>query len=201
MEFHNRLQMLRKQRGLTQEELAQALFVSRAAVSKWESGRGLPGIDSLKEISKFFSVSIDLLLSGEEILTITEENTKQQKTRNRRLVYGLLDVSAILFLFLPLFSEKAAGVIRPCALPGLTGAAGYLRILYWCFVAATILSGLLMLAQWKWRSAEQLSPTVSVSLLLSAAGALLFIASTQPYAAALVFMFLLIKALMLIKLP
>ena len=51
MEFHEKLQELRKSRGLTQEELAEALFVSRTAISKWESGRGYPSIDSLKEIS------------------------------------------------------------------------------------------------------------------------------------------------------
>lgn len=59
MEFNEKLQELRKSRGLTQEELAEALFVSRTAVSKWESGRGYPSIDSLKEISKYFSVTID----------------------------------------------------------------------------------------------------------------------------------------------
>ena len=69
MEFHEKLQELRKARGLTQEELAEALYVSRAAVSKWESGRGYPGIDSLKAISKYFSITIDELLSGNELLT------------------------------------------------------------------------------------------------------------------------------------
>lgn len=53
MEFHEKLQELRKQRGMTQEELATALYVSRTAVSKWESGRGYPSIDSLKAISVF----------------------------------------------------------------------------------------------------------------------------------------------------
>ena len=59
MEFNEKLQELRKQKGLTQEDLAERLYVSRTAVSKWESGRGYPNIDSLKEISKYFSVSID----------------------------------------------------------------------------------------------------------------------------------------------
>ena len=54
MEFHEKLQELRKSRGLTQEELAEALFVSRTAISKWESGRGYSSIDSLKEISRYF---------------------------------------------------------------------------------------------------------------------------------------------------
>ena len=70
MEFCEKLQELRKSRGLTQEELAEALFVSRTAISKWESGRGYPSIDSLKEISGYFSVTIDDLLSAEKIIFI-----------------------------------------------------------------------------------------------------------------------------------
>ena len=56
MEFHEKLQELRKNRGLTQEELAEALYVSRTAISKWESGRGYPSIDSLKKINPIFKV-------------------------------------------------------------------------------------------------------------------------------------------------
>ena len=50
MEFNEKLQELRKKKGLTQEELADILFVSRTAVSKWESGRGYPNIESLRDI-------------------------------------------------------------------------------------------------------------------------------------------------------
>ena len=67
MEFNEKLQLLRKQQEMTQEQLAEKLFVSRTAVSKWESGKGYPNIDSLRNLAEFFSVSIDELLSGEEL--------------------------------------------------------------------------------------------------------------------------------------
>ena len=63
MEFNEKLQELRKRKGFTQEELAEALYVSRTAVSKWESGRGYPNIDSLKAIAKYFAVTVEELLS------------------------------------------------------------------------------------------------------------------------------------------
>jgi len=62
MEFSEKPQQLRKENGLTQEQLAEKLFVSRTAISKWESGRGYPSLDYLKSISKLFSISIDDLL-------------------------------------------------------------------------------------------------------------------------------------------
>lgn len=95
MEFNEKLQALRKQKGLTQEELADALYVSRTAVSKWESGRGYPSIDTLKDISAFFNITIDELLSGGELLNIAENDNKQKQNRFRAVVFGLLDVSAV----------------------------------------------------------------------------------------------------------
>ena len=77
MDFSEKLQNLRKQHGLTQEELAAKLFVSRTAISKWESGRGYPNIDSLKEISKFFSVSVDELLSSDELITAAQDENRK----------------------------------------------------------------------------------------------------------------------------
>ena len=80
MEFNEKLQELRKSKGMTQEELAKELYVSRTAVSKWESGRGYPNIESLKEISKYFSVSIDELLSGDKLISIAEKENKDNIT-------------------------------------------------------------------------------------------------------------------------
>ena len=72
MEFNEKLQQLRTGKNLTQEQLAEQLYVSRTAISKWESGKGYPNIESLKCISKFFSVTIDELLSGDELITLAE---------------------------------------------------------------------------------------------------------------------------------
>ncbi|MCI5891914.1 MAG: helix-turn-helix domain-containing protein, partial [Clostridiales bacterium] len=92
MEFNEKLQELRKNKGLTQEELAENLFVSRTAVSKWESGRGYPSIDSLKEIANYFSVTIDELLSGEKIISIAEKENKSNIQRICDLLFGIVDV-------------------------------------------------------------------------------------------------------------
>ena len=138
MEFNEKLQELRKQRGLTQEELAQRLYVSRTAVSKWESGRGYPNIESLKAIAGFFSVTVDELISSGEILTAAEEDQKQTKKHFRDLVFGLVDLCVSLLLFLPLFSEKSTDVIRAVSLLRLGGVEAYLKIVY--FVICSFIS-------------------------------------------------------------
>ena len=112
MEFCEKLQELRKNRGLTQEELAEQLYVSRTAISKWESGRGYPSIDSLKAIAKYFSVSVDDLLSSDTVLAIAEEDRKRSEKHSRTLVFGLLDCSAGLLLFLPFFCIRSNNTHR-----------------------------------------------------------------------------------------
>ena len=68
MLFNEKLKMLRKGKDLTQEDLAERLNVSRQAITKWESGEGVPDIENLKQISVYFGVSIDELVK--ENLTI-----------------------------------------------------------------------------------------------------------------------------------
>lgn len=191
MEFHEKLQQLRKQKGLTQEQLADQLYVSRAAVSKWESGRGYPNIDSLKALAKFYSVTIDELLSGEQMLTIAEEDQKHRTQNFRNQVFGLLDISACAYLFLPLFGQLQGETIQAVSLLALSEVPSYLRIAYMVAVIGIIL----------WGIAALIIPkrSIPLSLMLSVMGTLLFIISSQPYAAAFGFLLLGIKAFLLIK--
>ena len=199
MEFNEKLQELRKQRGLTQEELAEKLYVSRTAISKWESGRGYPNIDSLKAIAKFFSVTVDELLSTDEILTIAEEDNKQKETHFRDLMYGLLDLSIAMLLFLPFFAEKIDGIIQSASLIALDGVQAYLKIAYFVVVILMIIMGVLTLALQNCQWVAWVKSKTMISLMLGAIAVLVFIISSQPYAAVFAFVLLVIKALMLIK--
>ena len=199
MEFYEKLQELRKRRGLTQEELADALYVSRAAVSKWESGRGYPNIDSLKQLSQFFSVTIDELLSTNEVLAVAEEDQKQTEKQFLDLVFGLLDCSVAMFILLPIFGQSGGDVMENVSLLSLSRIQPYLKAGYCIVLAGMVLSGILTLAlqnsSWGfWQRKKNYA-----SLLLNAAAVLIFIISRQPYAGAYMFIFLTIKVLVLLK--
>ena len=199
MEFNEKLQELRKKKDLTQEELAEALYVSRTAISKWESGRGLPNIDSLKAISKFFSVTIDELLSCEQVLNIAEDDNEQKESHMRDLVFGLLDLSVALLFFLPFFGQISHGIIQGVSLLYLAETSSWLRGIYFVTVTGIILSCILTLAMQNCNHTFWVQIKNKLSLILNVIGVILFIISSQPYAAIFLFIFLIIKALMLIR--
>ena len=199
MEFHEKLQELRKQKDLTQEELAQSLYVSRTAISKWESGRGYPSIDSLQRIARLFGVTVDALLSGEELLTIAQEDNKHKTMSLCDLVFGLLDLSSLLLLFLPFFAQKADGALREVSLLALTGISVYLQIAYFAVVVAMALWGILLLALQNCKYAVWMQVKYKGSFILSIIGVTLFIISPQLYATLLLFVFLVIKGFLLMK--
>ena len=201
MEFNEKLQELRKKKGLTQEELAARLYVSRTAVSKWESGRGYPSLDSLREIAKFFHVTVDELLSGEELLTAAENDGRQRASGFRDLSFGLLDASFALLLFLPLFVERAGESVRALSLLSFASAPLYLRVAYFAVVTLATLLGILTLALQNLQSRGWVRCKGKISLLLHTASVLLMIVSGQIYAAVFLFVLLAIKVLLLLKRP
>jgi transcriptional regulator with XRE-family HTH domain len=86
MTFGEKLKNARKNAGLSQEQLAEKLCVSRAAVAKWETDKGLPDIMNLKAISKLLDVSIDTLLNDGEQTDLT--SIKEAIDLNSLELYG-----------------------------------------------------------------------------------------------------------------
>ena len=199
MELNEKLQELRKQKGLTQEELAERLYVSRTAVSKWESGRGYPNIESLKAIARFFSITVDQLLSADQALTLAQSEQKQARRHFCDLVIALLDACALMLLFLPLFVAREEGTLSVIALLSATDLRLYLRITYLLFVIVITLTGILSLALQGDQVPFWGKYKTALSLGLGACAVILFIISLQPYAASFVFVLLAIKVFLLFK--
>ena len=131
MEFYEKLQELRKSKGMTQEELAEALYVSRTAISKWESGRGYPSIDSLKEIARYFAVSIDDLLTGESVLFIAEKEHKSNIINLCDLLFGIVDICSFLLIVLPLYPRVVDGFVYSVNLFEYTTISSFQRGIHW----------------------------------------------------------------------
>lgn len=199
MEFHEKLQELRKSRGLTQEELAEALFVSRTAISKWESGRGYPSIDSLKGIASFFSVTIDELLSGEKLLSIAEKENQSNMQNLCRMLAGAIDLFYFLLIVLPLYPKSMDGFISSVNLTAYTETTAFNRVIYWGMFLSLIVIGVieLILVQLKITKAHKMKLAASMSLSILA---VMFLALTgETYATALAFLLFILKAFLYIK--
>lgn len=86
MALSEKLYALRKERGLSQEQLAEGLKVSRQAISKWESGQSLPESDKLLALSEYFGVSLDYLMKDSR----KEEQKEPQSSEVSGVGKGLL---------------------------------------------------------------------------------------------------------------
>lgn len=114
MEFHERLYEVRKRAGMTQNDLAEKLDVSRQAVSRWEMGTAKPDFENLVAISNIFDVSIDYLLKGESVLTDAhdqpvEEPEQAEVIGTKNIAEKLWLAAVITFVVLAVVFTLASG--------------------------------------------------------------------------------------------
>lgn len=110
---------LRKQKGLKQKEVAEVIQVWDKAVSRWETGRGIPDVDSLQRLSDFYEVSINEILAGRriqenEVEKVADRNlkvmVKKQFSLKKKLFFAALAVVALLILLVVLVPVNYMGV-------------------------------------------------------------------------------------------
>ena len=106
------LQTLRKEKSLTQEQLAEQMNVSRRTVSRWETGSNMPDLDILMELSDFYSVDLREILSG-------ERKSEQMNQELKETVLQVADYS----------NEEKAGLLRRMHWMFIAGLAGFLVFL------------------------------------------------------------------------
>ncbi len=198
MEFNEKLQELRKSKGLTQEELAEKLFVSRTAISKWESGRGYPNIDSLKEISHFFSVTIDELICSEEMLSVAENEKKESVGKYLFLICSILDMLLVILLFVPMFRNGTTS-LSVVFLFDITDISLWIKIVYIAVIGIAIINGVCGMIISNFDKPLWNKHRLVTGMILSAIGVIIFIVSRQPYAGMIFFVLLMVKGVLLFK--
>ena len=195
MDFSEKLQRLRKARGLTQEQLAEQLFVSRTAVSKWESGKGYPNLDSLQGLSRLFAISIDELLSKEERITLAGTENRASGAKRYRGLFCGMDLFAAALIFLPLYPNPVGDYIYSVSLPAFTATTPANLAVYWVMILLLIGMGALGLAFLRPGKERAGAVLQTVSLLLGLVAGCFFAAAREPYAGALLFLLFAAKLL------
>ncbi|HEZ7989251.1 MAG TPA: helix-turn-helix transcriptional regulator [Ruminococcus sp.] len=196
MEFSEKLQKLRTQRNLTQEQLANQLFVSRTAISKWETGRGTPNLDSLQAIAKLFGVSLDELLSTEEVVVMAKNENKRNTEQILCYIDSVLNLMSVFGFLLPMYKVFKNNVYY--CVP-LYQYSGFMHKTIFIIQSAILLCGVLGLI-FQWKEKEKIYNFVKFSgYILMIIFIFLLIALNHPNASSFCFAFLLIKGMVLIK--
>lgn len=199
MEFHEKLQELRKNKGLTQEALAEILYVSRTAVSKWESGRGYPGIESLKQISTYFGVSIDDLLSGEQLLSLAERENKGNLQRICDLISGAVDLLTLLLIVLPLYPKNVEGYVYAVSLMDYGNVTGKPLIFYWILFIGLAVLGMIQITVTKRGGFKYSRILLDFSMAFGIITVIYLALCREPYATTLAFLMLVIKGMLMLR--
>lgn len=195
MDFGEKLKALRTERGLTQEQLAAKLYVSRTAVSKWETGGGSPNLDSLQVVARLFDVSVDDLLSTDDLIVLARDERRSTARSSGMLSFGLLDVLAVVFAFIPLYGVDDGSFVRMANLAdygasvdfGASFAVMAAAVVSLMFVGAVEI----VLAAAGSRRAARI--VALVGFAVQALAVVLFASTMQPYATTLMFVLLLAK--------
>ena len=195
MDFGEKLKALRTERGLTQEQRAARLYVSRTAVSKWETGGGSPNLDSLQAVARLFDVSVDDLLSTDDLIVLARDERRSTARSSGMLSFGLLDVLAVVFAFIPLYGVDDGSFVRMANLAdygasvdfGASFAVMAAAVVSLMFVGAVEI----VLAAAGSRRAARI--VALVGFAVQALAVVLFASTMQPYATTLMFVLLLAK--------
>ena len=146
MEFGEKLQMLRKARGWSQEELAQQINVSRQALSKWESGASIADTENVIALSRLFGVSTDYLLLEESEAASTPaagsapaKESKWPVPRIVWLVILLVAVVGLIAMHILASVRYASGLLLSVMFLANRFQLWWLLILLWVMLAAGFL--------------------------------------------------------------
>ncbi|MEG0323030.1 MAG: XRE family transcriptional regulator [Raoultibacter sp.] len=152
-----------------------------------------------KSIAKLYSVSIDDLLSGDELISFAEAEQKTKVNNARDLVFGLLDCMAALLFVLPFFGQKNGSTIETVPLFAFTDTADYIWLAFVFIIGVTCFFGVIQLALQSYENRIWVRYKIPISLALSVLALMFTIASRHPYPGAFLLCILVMKGLLVWK--
>ena len=161
------------------------------------AGRGTPSMESLQMIAKFFGITLDELLRAEEVITIAENENKENISRFASYIDGIFNIAAVVGLLLPLYKVELNNIFYSVPLYQFKG---WLAVLYWIFPMAMAICGVIQIVINKGER-EKLKRGINIiGVILNTGAIFVLILSGQPYPSVMFFTLLLIKGtVMLIK--
>ena len=135
-----KLYMLRKKSGLSQEQLAEQLNVSRQAISKWESGTSIPESDKLIAISQYFNVTLDHLMKEDSDGNLQPVSTDGSNGLSQKMIAGIVlcvagIIGLILWGLISIFNPTVSAQISESSMINIDGNG---MLLIACVVAIII---------------------------------------------------------------
>lgn len=163
------------------------------------AGRGYPSIDSLKEISNFFSVTIDELLSGDKLINIAEKENISNIQSMCDMIFAVIDVLAFMLIILPLYPNIVDGYVYSVNLIEYTEISSLKRGIYWGMFIGLIVVGIVKILFNKLEIKRGNKLITELSILLNVVVVLFLAMAREPYGVTVAFVLLVMKGILVVK--
>ena len=196
MEVNKKIQKLRKENNLTQDQLAEKLGVSKTYIARIENGKILPSVKDVKNIARILDVNASDLTSFDDLIFIAESDNYNRLDRKTTLFFAILDILSISFIFMPFYVKNNNAMT-------LIELKPFSNLLYMSYLALLIVSfivGVLEIVFSANNKKNKLKNVKLFSIVVYALSILVFALSKQSYITAFLFLFLMIKILFLLNL-
>ena len=196
MEVNKKIQKLRKENNLTQDQLAERLGVSKIYVARIENGKILPSVKDIKNIARILDVNVSDLTSFDDLIFAAESDNYNKLDRKTTLFFAILDILSISFIFMPFYVKNNNAM----TLIELKPLSSLLYIAYLVLLIVSFIVGVLEIIFSANNKKNKLKNVKIISVVVYAFSILIFALSKQSYITAFLFLFLMIKILFLLNL-
>ena len=196
MEVTKKIQKLRKENNLTQDQLAERLGVSKIYVARIENGKILPSVKDIKNIARILDVNVSDLTSFDDLIFAAESDNYNKLDRKTTLFFAILDILSISFIFMPFYVKNNNAM----TLIELKPLSSLLYIAYLVLLIVSFIVGVLEIIFSANNKKNKLKNVKLISVVVYTLSILIFALSKQSYITAFLFLFLMIKILFLLNL-